>query len=465
MSLAARERYCRHGTTASSLEPRQLKGDNHVANSEGKTPSKQIQDFGAAPGVGVIDFPSLPAGVETSVIPIRASDGVASRGVLYTRGGEKTVVCFSHPRGDMSQHYAVPALLEAGYAAYGHQCRGLNNDVDCEHEKIILDLAAGFTHLKEVRGFEKLVLLGNSGGGSLVSFYQQQAATAPPGRLTDTAAGEPCDLNAVNMPRADGMMFLAVHPGEGKFMLDCIDPSIVDEDDPLSVDPALDMYNPANGFREPPEPSQYSAEFIERYRAAQRDRTARLDARARNWIDDQSRYRKMTQQPGFKDLPFEERIYIQRRADVGHYMIIYRTEANLAYTDLSIHSWRSTREVGSIISGRPDKLNYTPGGFARYMTPRGWLSSWSGLSTRAEILKTIAAIHEPLLMIVFTADNGCFPDGNQEQVDACPSKDKTMEFVDADHFARPHPERVKAMGMVAKWLKERFPAAEEWVAQ
>jgi len=98
----------------------------------------------SAPGVGVIDFPSLPEGTATTNIPIRAVDGVPSRGVLHRRGGEKTVVCFSHPRADMSQHYAIPRLLEAGYAAYGHQCRGLNNDVDCEHEKIVQDLAAGF---------------------------------------------------------------------------------------------------------------------------------------------------------------------------------------------------------------------------------------------------------------------------------------------------------------------------------
>ncbi|MFF3518651.1 hypothetical protein [Streptomyces sp. NPDC002573] len=166
--------------------------------------------------VGVIDFDVLSAGTETTVIPVAASDGVVSRGFLYARGGERTVVVVvSHPRGDMSRHYAAPAVLEAGYAFYVPQPRSLNNDVDCEHERLLLDLAAGLSHLKNERGYEKIVLLGNSGDGSLLAFYQQQASTTPPGRLTDTAAGEPLDLNAVEMPSADGLVLIAAHPGQG----------------------------------------------------------------------------------------------------------------------------------------------------------------------------------------------------------------------------------------------------------
>ncbi len=221
-------------------------------NVEGK---KHTQHQVSAPGVGVIDFSSLPEGTRSETISFKAADGVPSRGVLYSKGGEKTVVCFSHPRADMSQHYLIPYLLDAGFAAYGHQCRGLNNDVDCEHEKIVQDLAAGFCYLKKQRKFQKLVLVGNSGGGGLFTFYQEQAATPPPGRLTETVAGEPLDLNAVEMPAADGLVMMATHPGEGALMLDAIDPSVVDEEDPLSVDPSLDMYNPANGYREPPESS------------------------------------------------------------------------------------------------------------------------------------------------------------------------------------------------------------------
>ena len=104
--------------------------------------------------------------------------------------------------------------------------------------------------------------------------------TQPPHRLTDTAAGNPYDLNALNLPPADGLILLAGALSEGALALENLDPSVIDENDPLSCDPLLDMFNPANGYRKPPEASSYSPEFLARYRAAQRVRCARIDAKA-----------------------------------------------------------------------------------------------------------------------------------------------------------------------------------------
>jgi len=408
--------------------------------------------------VGVIDFDALPAGTETVIIPVAAADGGLSRGILYVRGGEQTVVVVSHPRGDQSRIYAAPAILEAGYAFYAHQPRSLNNDVDCEHERLLLDLAAGLSYLKNERGFEKIVLLGNSGGGSLLAFYQQQASTAPPGRLTDTAAGEPLDLNPVEMPSADGVVLLAAHPGQGSFMLASIDPSVIDEEYPLAVDPNLDMYDQTNGFRQPPEPSKYSIEFLERYREAQRARVARLDALARWLIEDQQRYRQMMQRSGFTDRPPRERDHITRRAVVGNYMVVHRTEADPAYTDVSLHAWRSTRRPGSILGPRPDQVNYAAGGFGRIVTPRAWLSTWSGLSTRAKLIESLKTIREPLLVISYTSDSIAFPDDSQAQLDTSPAQDKIIQFFEAEHFG--FPRRESAVRSVVQWLMPRFPAAD-----
>src|SRR5690606_21666776 len=160
-------------------------------------------------------------------------------------------------------------------------------------------------------------LVGNSGGGSLFSFYQNQAIKPGEERLKDTPAGEPIDLASLEMPVADGMALMAVHPGEGVFMLRCIDPSVTDEDDPLSCDPELDMYNPANGFRLPPEQSSYSKEFLARYEAAQVARSRRIDALALQYEQERRRWQAKMDEPGFKDLPIEEQIYITRRATVA----------------------------------------------------------------------------------------------------------------------------------------------------
>jgi pimeloyl-ACP methyl ester carboxylesterase len=395
--------------------------------------------------------------VSAETIPVFAHDGGQSQGVLYRRGGEQTVVCFMHPRGNQTRHYAMPALLDAGFATFGLQGRWPNNDIGCIHEVLLADIAAAMVYIRQVAGFQKVVLCGNSGGGSLWTFYQAQASTPPPDRLTETAAGDPYDLNAVEMPPADGLVNLAVHLGEGVFLMNKIDPSVTVETDPLSCDPSLDMYDARNGFCEPPRPSSYSEEFLGRYRAAQVARVARLDAIARQYIDEQSYYQGLMDDDGFATLPPSERTFIMRRAKLGLYMIIYRTEADPAYLDLSLHTAHSTRTVGSLAGPRPDYHNYIEGGFARVMTPRGWLSTWSGLSSRASLVDNIGRVKVPTLIVHFTGDNGCFGDEAESIYRHSAALDKDFVCVAGDHYGLPIESRTEAIGAVTSWLAKRFP--------
>lgn len=56
-----------------------------------------------------------------------------------------------------------PALLEPGYGFLGANLRSVKNDMDCVLEKLLLDIARHTRWLREERGVEKTVLLGNSG--------------------------------------------------------------------------------------------------------------------------------------------------------------------------------------------------------------------------------------------------------------------------------------------------------------
>ncbi len=405
-----------------------------------------------------VSYAAIDLTVQREPVALEAADGGVCSGTLYTKGRQKTVVCFMHPQADMSRHYAIPALLEAGYAAFGQNSRTLNNDALCVHETLLLDVAAGMRFLRG-RGFEKIILCGNSGGGSLYAFYIAQSVTPPAERLTQTPAGDPVALD--DLPGVDGYINLAAHLGEGKILMQMIDPSVTDESDPLSCDPALDPFNPDNGYRQPPESSRYAPAFVERYRAAQRARVQRLDGTARRMLKDRGEARRTIASGDFGSQPWTTQARAMRGAVVCPYMIIYRTEADLRAFDLSLDP--SERDAGSLFSYRPDLTNYMEFGFARVQAPRAWMSTWSGLSSNADVVKNAAKITVPSMVIYYRGDNAIFPSDARAVFDALGASDKQLASAPGDHygFGVGTQERTgapQALAQVAAWLRERFPS-------
>jgi len=170
----------------------------------------------------------------------------------------------------------------------------------------------------------------------------------------------------------------------------------------------------------------------------------------------------MARADGFDALPLAERSFIGRRAMSGRFLQIFRTDANPSGLDLSIEP--SDRSLGSINSLRPDLSCYIDNGFARILTPRAWLSLWSGLSSRAVVLENLPKVVIPTLIIGFTGDNSILPSTGRAMFEHSPAADKQLHYVKGDHFGFPlpaHPNtggRKEAGGLVANWLRERFPA-------
>lgn len=141
-----------------------------------------------------------------------------------------------HLRQDLTHHVLVPEQLARGYAVWTQGTRSVNNDISLLHEQALLDAATGQVFLRDA-SFDHRVTLGHSGGGTLYTFYHQQAGSGPKSRLSCTPSGRPVDLAAADMPLPDGAIFMAPHPGQGALLLRLIDPSVVGESDPMSVDP------------------------------------------------------------------------------------------------------------------------------------------------------------------------------------------------------------------------------------
>ena len=222
-----------------------------------------------------------------SVQPVQltAGDGATSRGLFFRaeRGAAHVGVHLMHPRADSSGSYVIRPLVAAGCAVLARSSRSPNNDTMVVQEQLLLDVAAGVTFLRE-SGCHHVILLGLSSGAPLAAFYQAEARAAAGMRLRETPAGDVLDLNTFSMPPADAIISLCGHGGLGWVMSKLIDPAVIDERDPLACDPDLDLYDPRNGFRIPPESSRYTPAFLERYRAAQRERVKRIDQQARRLL-------------------------------------------------------------------------------------------------------------------------------------------------------------------------------------
>src|SRR4029078_9658369 len=227
----------------------------HAEDDMGR-PALQWGSVVVAAGLVALSGSRTPADDVTIEVPtIRAADGGVSHGVLYWSPAKRprTVVVSMHPSSDNQRHFVLQPAAERGYAGFGLAGRSTGKDAAI-HEEVLLDLAAAIKCLKEERGFTQVVLVGHSGGGSLMAYYQSQATPAPPGRYQSTPAGDPPDLNAFEMPSADGVAILNASEGEGLHVEHHLDPSLVREDDPLSIAPALHIEQPAHTHSETPPP-------------------------------------------------------------------------------------------------------------------------------------------------------------------------------------------------------------------
>lgn len=367
----------------------------------------------------------------TEVYGFAGSQGMVNlEGVRLTPRGKpsRTLIVMMHPATAL-QFLPVPrALAQAGMHVLCASNRYYRNDTPLIMEKVALDLAAHMRHARQVWGYEKVVLLGWSGGGPLSLFYQSQAERPT---VTHTPSGEPVDLAAAKLPPADAVMFQAANISRAVLLSEAIDPSVLDENNPDLRDPELDVFNPAN-LNQPP----YSADFIAHYRKAQLARMRRRTAWVKETLETLKKRGNKEMERGF---------------------VTHRTMADLRFVDPSVDP--NDRKPRWTHIGDPESANSGPAGLGRFSTLRSWLSQWSVDDSNVNGLTGASAITVPLLIIENSADEACpAPDPGRIYA-ACGSQDKTMHVIKgATHYYQGQPQQMQeALDITTAWLdKHKF---------
>ena len=361
-------------------------------------------------------------GLPSPVVGRAGAGGHPCQGLYHTPPDSSpptTALIATHYNVDFSEHYLAEHMAARGFGFLGWNTRFRGAEAYFLLDHALAEIAVGIRWLRG-QGVERVVLLGNSGGGSLMSAYHSQ--TREPN--IRPARGRQLLLQAVELPPADLFVFLAAHPGRPEILTDWLDPSVVDESDPTSRDPELDMYDPRNG---PP----YSDDFMIRYRAAQRERNARLT----KWCI--------------------ERLDQLNEAGIGDQLFVMcRTWADPRFVDPAIDP--SERTTPACYLGDPRKANDGVFGIGTVSTLRTWLNMWSLQESDCRGGPHLHRLDLPTLLVQPDADNGVFPSQAAEIFEDVAAKDKTFVTMPGDHyFSRSLSEREAVADLIADWLTSR----------
>ncbi|MCM2394162.1 hypothetical protein [Streptomyces albipurpureus] len=361
---------------------------------------------------------------ESPGAPRAGAGGMPCQGVYYTPEGVKprVAVITTHYQIDFSEHYLAEYLAERGIGFLGWNTRYRGYESDFVLDRAVVDIGVGVRWLKEEAEVEHVILLGNSGGGSLMGAYHAQAVepSLRPGIGREPAAG------LDDLIPGDAYVSLAAHLGRPEVITGWLDASVTDEHDPTLTDPELDLFNPENG---PP----FSAEFLERYRTAQVARNHRITAWAKAEL---ARIEAL----GFQDRPFT----------------VQRAWADPRMVDSTVDP--SDRPDNWCYRGVPAVANRSGRGLGSETTLRNWLDMWSLSESQCRAEEHLGKMKIPAIVINPHGDAGVYPSDADALYDAIASDDKKRLDLPGDHyFQEPEGARARVADVITEWINEHFP--------
>lgn len=423
--------------------------------------------------------PVLPAGVRSTFVHL--APGVP--GVLYepmTPGPKAHIAVFAmHSAGDYLSFSACTQLAQRGYRVLcANNSTGKGGGFDeGALDRVLLDAKAAVTYLRGLPDVRRVVLMGHSGGATVMSAYQMIAE----GGVATCQGAEKiwtCSDALAGLPRADGVMMVDANWGLSVMTLFSIDPAVRDEAHALKLDPALDLFNPANGFRAGG--SDYPQSFIDRFQkeegargnrliAAAQARLAKVQAGEGQFSDDEPYF-----VPGASLLGWNNKLFAQDVRLMAHtrkaWPLIHpdgtittqivhtvRVPANeKSVTDQMVKGAMKTTLRNFLmtyaIRTAPD-YGYDESGV------RGidWASSYSNTPGN------IAGIHAPTLVMGMTANWEYL--AAETLYERSPAKDKAILFVEgATHVYVPCHACEKTPGQYGDTVKTVYDAIDRWLA-
>ena len=142
----------------------------------------------------------------------------------------------------------------------------------------ILDLRQAVVFLRKLPGVDRVVLLGHSGGATLMSAYQMIAESGVSG-CQGTEKISKCPDELAGLPAADAVMLIDSNFGNAEMMLLSLDPAVGSEEGGTDLNPELDSFNPQNGFVRNGT-SSYGTDFRKKFERAVAGRERALTQRA-----------------------------------------------------------------------------------------------------------------------------------------------------------------------------------------
>jgi len=339
-----------------------------------------------------------------------------------------TALIAMHPIGAPAYLPIFPQLARAGHHIIACASRYSNGDAALEMENVVLDLAACVRDAHERLGYEKIVLIGWSGGGSLMAGYQAEAENPV---IQLSASGEPTPLAGADLIAGDALVLVASHRSRHRLLTGQLDASIVDEVNPDKRDPALNLYDPENPAQPP-----YSHQFLATYRQAQFDRNRRISA----WARDKLRA-----------------LEAAGREHEEFCFVVQGTMADPRWIDPTVDP--NQRRPNWTYLGDPRVVNNSASALARFNSLRGWLSQWSIDDAQFDSVDAGPRIAVPSMVMTAGADDACPPEHTDAMFDALGAADKRKFTIDrANHyFSGPQgkAQLAEAVGIISNWLGAR----------